>query len=66
VHDAALASSLERAQEEGLSGKAVTPAVLSEFARHTEGRSVQVNRDLVVANASLAGEVAVNLARISA
>jgi pseudouridylate synthase len=66
VHDAALASSLEKAQEEGLSGKAVTPAVLSEFARHTEGRSVQVNRDLVVANASLAGDVAVNLARLSA
>jgi pseudouridylate synthase len=65
VHDAALASSLEKAQAEGLSGKAVTPAVLSEFARHTAGRSVQVNRDLVVANASLAGEVAANLARLS-
>ncbi len=66
LHDAALTSSLEKAQAEGLSGKDVTPAVLSEFARHTEGRSVQVNRDLVVANASLAGEVAVNLARLSA
>ena len=65
VHDAALASSLEKAKAEGLSGKAVTPAVLSEFARHTAGRSVQVNRDLVVANASLAGEVAANLARLS-
>lgn len=66
VHDAALASALDRAQAQGLSGKAVTPALLSEFARHSDGLSVQVNRDLVVANASLAGEVAAVLAHLSA
>lgn len=65
VHDAALASALTKAQAEGVSGKAVTPALLAEFARHTDGLSVQVNRDLVVANARLAGEVAVSLARLS-
>jgi len=62
LHDAALDSALEKAQREGVSGKAVTPALLAEFARHTAGVSVQVNRDLVVANAALAGEIAMSLA----
>jgi len=65
VHDAALASALAKADAEGVSGKAVTPALLAEFARHSAGLSVQVNRDLVVANAGLAGEVAVSLAKLS-
>jgi pseudouridine-5'-phosphate glycosidase len=54
-----------KAQAEGVSGKAVTPALLSEFARHTDGLSVQVNRDLVVANALLAGQVASSLSSLS-
>jgi pseudouridine-5'-phosphate glycosidase len=64
-HDDALASALSLASLQGVSGKAVTPALLAEFARHTAGVSVQVNRDLVVANAALAGEIAVELARLS-
>ena len=43
----------------------MTPALLCEFARHTDGLSVQVNRDLVVANASSRGEVASSLASLS-
>jgi pseudouridylate synthase len=62
VHDEALESALEKAQLEGVSGKEVTPALLSEFARHTSGVSVQVNRDLVVANAELAGQIAAAVA----
>jgi pseudouridylate synthase len=62
MHDAALDSALAKTQLEGISGKDVTPALLSEFARHTSGVSVQVNRDLVVANAELAGEIASSLA----
>jgi pseudouridine-5'-phosphate glycosidase len=64
-HDEALASALSLAELQGVSGKAVTPALLAEFARHTDGVSVQVNRDLVVANAALAGEISVSLARLS-
>jgi pseudouridine-5'-phosphate glycosidase len=41
-----------------VTGKDVTPVLLAEFARFTGGRSVRVNRDLVVANARLAGQVA--------
>jgi pseudouridine-5'-phosphate glycosidase len=64
-HDEALASALSLVSLQGVTGKDVTPALLAEFARHTAGVSVQVNRDLVVANAALAGEIAVSLAMIS-
>ena len=65
VHDEALAVALAHAEATGASGKDVTPVVLAEFARHTAGSSVQVNRDLVVANASVAAQIAVALARLS-
>ncbi|MGB8179838.1 MAG: pseudouridine-5'-phosphate glycosidase [Acidimicrobiales bacterium] len=64
-HDEALARALSLVSLQGVTGKDVTPALLAEFARHTAGVSVQVNRDLVVANAALAGEIAVSLATIS-
>jgi pseudouridine-5'-phosphate glycosidase len=63
LHDEALESALLKAQFDGVSGKAVTPTLLAEFARHTAGLSVQVNRDLVVANAGVAGAIAASLAR---
>lgn len=66
LHDEALESALTKAQFEGVSGKAVTPTLLAEFARHTAGVSVRVNRDLVVANASVAGAIATSLARATA
>lgn len=65
VHDDALASALAKVDEQDVTGKAVTPALLAEFARHSAGLSVQVNRDLVVANAGLGGDVAAALAKLS-
>jgi pseudouridine-5'-phosphate glycosidase len=62
-HDGALTSALERAKSLGVTGKEVTPVLLAEFARYTEGESVDVNRDLVVANARLAGRIAAEIAR---
>ncbi len=62
LHDRALADALEKARVLGVRGKDVTPVLLAEFARSTAGVSVQVNRDLVVANAALAGEVARSIA----
>jgi pseudouridine-5'-phosphate glycosidase len=50
---------LERAREDGVSGQAVTPYVLSFLHRESGGRTERVNRELVAANAALAGEVAV-------
>ena len=62
LHQRALSSALEKARELGVKGKDVTPVLLAEFARFTAGRSVQVNRDLVVANAGLAGRIAQSIA----
>ncbi len=62
LHHDALESALGVARASGVTGKAVTPVLLAEFARFTSGASVQVNRDLVIANARLAGEVAAALA----
>jgi pseudouridine-5'-phosphate glycosidase len=62
-HDGALASALERAKALGVTGKQVTPVLLAEFARYTQGESVAVNRHLVVANAALAGRIATEVAR---
>jgi len=61
LHRAALASAFATAKDSGVSGKDVTPVLLAEFARFTSGASVQVNRDLVVANARLAGQVAAEM-----
>ena len=58
THDHALESALALSNHLGVSGKEVTPVLLAEFARFTAGESVQVNRDLVVSNAALAGEIA--------
>ncbi len=65
LHDAALVAALAEARIAGVSGKAVTPALLASFAERTGGASVATNRDLVVANARLAGFVAVALAALS-
>lgn len=62
LHDAALASALALVAATGVTGKGVTPVLLGEFARFSAGASVATNRALVVANAALAGEVAVALA----
>jgi len=62
LHARALEDALAAARREGISGKAVTPFVLDAFERATEGRSVDVNVELVLANARLAAEIAVAVA----
>jgi pseudouridine-5'-phosphate glycosidase len=64
--DAALASALEDARAQRITGKAVTPFLLGRIRRATEGRGLRANRALIIANARLAGEVATALARPSA
>ncbi len=51
------------AVEAAISGAAATPFILSRMAELSGGRTVAANRALLVANARLAGEVAVALAR---
>lgn len=50
---------LAHAAERGIAGQAVTPFVLAFIHERSEGRTREVNRKLVVANARLAAEVAV-------
>jgi len=50
---------LAAAEEHGLTGPAVTPFVLSFLHEASDGRTLQANRELVLANARLAAEVAV-------
>ena len=51
-------SALEQAALEGIRGQAVTPFVLSWLHRESGGRTQAANRDLIVGNARLAGEIA--------
>jgi pseudouridylate synthase len=50
---------LEEAEREGIAGQAVTPFVLSRLHERSDGRTLEVNRELAAANAGLAGELAV-------
>lgn len=50
---------LAEAERRGVTGQAVTPFVLSFLHERSEGRTLVANRELVVANAGLAAEIAV-------
>lgn len=51
------------ADEQGVRGPALTPFLLARLAEITQGRTLRANRELIVANARLAAEVAGALAR---
>jgi len=55
---------LAEAQEQGVADQAVTPFVLSYLHRESGGRTLAANRELIAANAGLAGEVAVAYAAL--
>jgi pseudouridylate synthase len=52
------------AARRGVSGQAVTPFVLAALHERSDGRTREVNRKLAIANARLAGEVAVAFAAL--
>ena len=49
--------SCAEAAQQGVSGQAVTPFVLAYLHERSGGRTLEVNRKLIVANARLAAEV---------
>jgi pseudouridine-5'-phosphate glycosidase len=57
---------LTLAEASGVRGQGVTPFVLAHLHAASGGRTLRANRELVVGNAALAGEVAVALAGLSA
>ncbi len=59
----AIKAALNQAREKNIRGKEVTPFLLAEIARITEGRSLKANIALVKNNARLAAEIAVQYAK---
>ena len=57
--DKAIKKSLDYAAEQGIKGKAITPFLLAEIERRTEGASLRTNIQLVLNNAALAARLAV-------
>jgi len=55
---------LADAHEQGVTGQQVTPFVLAYLHRESGGRTLTANRELIAANARLAGEVAVAYAAL--
>ncbi|MBC8086689.1 MAG: pseudouridine-5'-phosphate glycosidase [Phycisphaerae bacterium] len=66
VVEAATAAALDNAADNNIRGGAVTPFLLAEVERRTEGKSVTANLALLEANAILAAEIAVALAAMVA
>jgi pseudouridine-5'-phosphate glycosidase len=62
VHDRVLADALAAAERDGVRGAALTPYLLDRLHRGTGGASLAANIALVLANAALAGRIAVALA----
>lgn len=60
--ESAVSSALGRAAEDGIQGAAMTPYLLAEVTRLTEGRSLDANLALLEQNAGLAADIAVHLA----
>jgi pseudouridylate synthase len=56
--EALVTEAVEQVRRAGVTGQAVTPAVLAAVEELSGGRSVDVNRRLIADNAALAGEVA--------
>jgi pseudouridylate synthase len=54
-----ITEAVEQVRRAGVSGQAVTPAVLTAIEELSGGRSVEVNRRLIADNAALAGQIAV-------
>lgn len=59
LHDRVLRHALEAADEAGVSGSRVTPYVLERLHVASDGQTQAVNVDLVLRNAALAAEIAV-------
>jgi pseudouridine-5'-phosphate glycosidase len=59
LHDRTLSEGLARLARDEVTGKAVTPFLLSYFHSATEGASLAVNVRIILRNAALAGQIAV-------
>jgi pseudouridine-5'-phosphate glycosidase len=63
VYERALSSALTAVSAEGIKGRAVTPFLLERMRVLTDGKSVSVNEALLVNNARVAAQLAVEMAQ---
>ncbi|MCW8330787.1 pseudouridine-5'-phosphate glycosidase [Photobacterium sp. SDRW27] len=63
VIDSAIADALDEMEKKGISGKASTPFLLAKVAEKTAGESLKSNIGLVLNNAKLAAQIAVNYSK---
>lgn len=61
----AIDRAIDEAEERGIKGKEVTPFLLDKIQRITGGNSLQSNIELVLNNARLASQIAVELSKLS-
>ena len=66
MHDRALRAGLEELGRWGVRGKDVTPFLLDRLALETEGKSLGVNKEIILRNAALAARIAVALSALEA
>ena len=59
LHDRILLEGLAAADAAGVRGKEVTPFLLAHFHEASEGESLRANIEIILANAALAGRIAV-------
>jgi len=64
--ESATQAALAQAARDGIRGAAVTPYLLADVQRRTDGASVRTNLDLLEANATLAGQIASALVALRA
>ena len=57
--EAAITDALSLADEQSISGKALTPFLLDQIRQITDGASLNANKALVCNNAALAADIAV-------
>ena len=61
LHDEILKSGLEKAEKQGVTGKAVTPFLLEHFHTTSKGESLAINTEIIKANCLLGAQIAVAL-----
>ena len=63
LHEQLLTDGLAAADAAGITGKDVTPFLLAHFHESSGGESLRANTEIILANAALAGRIAVAAAR---
>ena len=63
IAEAAIAQATQEAEASGIAGKDITPFVLSRVSELTDGASMAANIALLVNNARVAGQIALELSR---